>query len=400
MIKISIITKTFRIHDNPFLDSDLYIILIDANEYGENQTNFLVNILNLHLADLDKLGIKPVIADSYKKIYKIIKNNIDEYEIFIDHINPKMNLPIEKCTYIPTWCLIDWTDKVEKIKIWFLPQALGNHKVFKEFVVKNKRKEYKIKYIKKNYEFNKYFKNIQLFEKELPITFVRLPKKDLDKWILKNLKNTKFIQNIKWFKPDTCPTTKISDNDECIDDIYKTSKLSPFISLGVLSPLTMYNYYTGEDRMGSGRDQVLFREMFHACAQIPEYWNDNFGQEYDWKKKTKIQWENYINGNTGHKDLDWAMRLLKKEGWIHHLARHMVAEYLTRGNLEIHWKYGMEWFKNTLVDHDDCVNRGNWMWLSGTAFSTKQRSFYHYSPEKYLENRNKKLKIKCMYIEN
>jgi cryptochrome len=92
------------------------------------------------------------------------------------------------------------------------------------------------------------------------------------------------------------------------------------------------------------------------------------------------------------------MRLLKKEGWIHHLARHMVADYLTRGNLEIHWKYGMEWFKITLVDHDDCVNRGNWMWLSGNAFSTKQRSFYHYRPDKYLENRNKKLKIKCINI--
>jgi hypothetical protein len=35
--------------------------------------------------------------------------------------------------------------------------------------------------------------------------------------------------------------------------------------------------------MGAGRVPVLFREMFHACAQMPEYWNDNFGQKYDWK---------------------------------------------------------------------------------------------------------------------
>jgi len=400
MNKISIITKTFRIHDNPFLDSDLYIILIDQNEYGDNQKKFLMNIVNLHLSDLYQIGIKPIITDSYKKISKIIKDNINEFEIFIDNVNPKIKIPFSKYNYVPTWCLIDWTDKVDKIKEWFLPEALKNHKVFKEYVNKNKRKEHKIKNIKKNYEFNKYFSQTNYLDKKLPQTYVPLPVKDLEKWILKKLKTTKFIKKKEWFKPDTCPTTKISDIQEDIKDIYKTSKLSPFVALGVISPIKMYNYYTGEDRMGSGKDQLLFREMFHACAQMPEYWNDNFGKEYNWKNKDKEDWNNYINGTTGHKDLDWAMKLLKKEGWIHHLARHMVADYLTRGVLEIHWKYGMDWFKNTLVDHDDCVNRGNWMWLSGTAFSTKQRSFYHYSPDKYLENRNKKLKIKYDYIDD
>ena len=100
-----------------------------------------------------------------------------------------------------------------------------------------------------------------------------------------------------------------------------------------------------------------------------------------------------MNGTTEHEDFNWAMKTLNKDGWIHHLARHLIADYLTRGKLEIHWKYGMKVFQEQLVDHDPSVNRANWMWLSGTAFSAKQRSFYHYSYDNYLKNRDKKLKV-------
>jgi cryptochrome len=33
---------------------------------------------------------------------------------------------------------------------------------------------------------------------------------------------------------------------------------------------------------------------------------------------------------------------LKNEGWIHHLARHAVACFLTRGDLFLHWEEGMK----------------------------------------------------------
>lgn len=38
------------------------------------------------------------------------------------------------------------------------------------------------------------------------------------------------------------------------------------------------------------------------------------------------------------------MRQLKYEGWIHHLARHSVACFLTRGQCYISWERGMEVF--------------------------------------------------------
>ena len=33
---------------------------------------------------------------------------------------------------------------------------------------------------------------------------------------------------------------------------------------------------------------------------------------------------------------------LREEGWIHHLARHSVACFLTRGHLWISWEEGMK----------------------------------------------------------
>ncbi len=396
-MKISIVQNTFRLHDNPFLDSDIYVIYIDKNRYGDNQFNFLNKILKLHLQDLDSIGITPVLVKDLKSITKIIndKSQSVEIEVFVDFYNATTTYPFQDFHYLPTWCLIDWTPHVEQIQEWFLPEGLRNHKVFKKYVHENKRVIWKSKINKKQTKSIK--SNMKIIDSD---SYVPLPDKDLDKWILAKLKSTKFMNNDKWYKPDTCPTTSITDAQEDFDDNLKTSKLSPFFALGVLSPLVAYNFYNREDKMGSARDQLLFREMFHSCAQMPEFWIDDFGKEYEWKDTDSKTWNNYINGNTGREDVDWAMKQLKREGWLHHLARHLVADYLTRGVLEISWVEGMKWFKETLVDHDECVNRANWMWLSGTAFSTKQRSFYHYNPDNYLKNKNKKLKVKHSYYNN
>lgn len=72
------------------------------------------------------------------------------------------------------------------------------------------------------------------------------------------------------------------------------------------------------------------------------------------------------------------MRQLRHEGWIHHLARHAVACFLTRGGCYISWERGAEVFEELLIDHEAACNIGNWQWLSCTAFYSQ---FYRcYSP--------------------
>ena len=45
---------------------------------------------------------------------------------------------------------------------------------------------------------------------------------------------------------------------------------------------------------------------------------------------------------TGYPFIDAIMTQLRREGWIHHLARHAVACFLTRGDLWISWEEGLK----------------------------------------------------------
>lgn len=75
-------------------------------------------------------------------------------------------------------------------------------------------------------------------------------------------------------------------------------------------------------------------------------------------------------GKTGFPWIGALVRQLRQEGWIHHLGRHVVACFITRGGCYAHWERGVEVFEEWLVDHETACNVGNWMWLSCTAFFT------------------------------
>lgn len=70
--------------------------------------------------------------------------------------------------------------------------------------------------------------------------------------------------------------------------------------------------------------------------------------------------------------IDAIMNQLRTWGWMHHLARHSVACFLTRGDLFLHWERGRDVFDKYLIDADHFINVGNWQWLSTSRF------FYQY----------------------
>ena len=92
-------------------------------------------------------------------------------------------------------------------------------------------------------------------------------------------------------------------------------------------------------------------------------------------------------GRTGFPWIDALMRQLRYEGWIHHLGRHAVACFLTRGGCYVDWERGAEVFEEWLVDHETACNAGNWQWLSCTAFYAQ---FYRcYSPVNFPQKTDK-----------
>merc|ERR1711988_1776457 len=90
-------------------------------------------------------------------------------------------------------------------------------------------------------------------------------------------------------------------------------------------------------------------------------------KDIDWDKPNKEFLEAWEKGKTGYPYIDALMRQLKQTGWMHHLGRHAVSCFLTRGDLYQHWKFGRDVFDKKLLDADWSLNNGNWLWLAGVA---------------------------------
>lgn len=85
------------------------------------------------------------------------------------------------------------------------------------------------------------------------------------------------------------------------------------------------------------------------CVQIP--WDKN--------PEALAKW---AEGRTGFPWIDAIMTQLRQEGWIHHLARHAVACFLSRGDLWISWEEGMKVSVVTNVAFEGACNYYRSIW--------------------------------------
>jgi cryptochrome len=195
-----------------------------------------------------------------------------------------------------------------------------------------------------------------------------------------------FVNNFR--KPSTYSTNDIENPMEPT-----TTGLSPYISNGCLSVRLVWNecaklrdvnQYTKPPESLHG--QLMFREMFYLLSRIVENWDDDL----DNSNCKPIKWDDYDEekirawetGVTGFPYIDAMMRQLDATGWMHHLGRHAVSCFLTRGQLWQNWKHGRDIFERKLVDADWAVNNGNWLWLAGVApFSMPYYRVYNPCPD-------------------
>ncbi|XP_066582661.1 cryptochrome-1 [Prorops nasuta] len=167
--------------------------------------------------------------------------------------------------------------------------------------------------------------------------------------------------------------------------------LSPYLRFGCLSTRLFYYQLTDLYKKIkkavpplSLHGQLLWREFFYCAATK----NPNFDRMHGNPICVQIPWDKNVealakwaNGQTGFPWIDAIMTQLREEGWIHHLARHAVACFLTRGDLWISWEEGMKVFDELLLDADWSVNAGMWMWLSCSSFF--QQFFHCYCPVRF-----------------
>ena len=155
-----------------------------------------------------------------------------------------------------------------------------------------------------------------------------------------------------------------------------TSRLSENLTHGEISPRTAWHagmraLHEGKRGAETFLKELVWREFaYHLVYHTPRITSGNWREEWDafpWntdeRKKEVWAWK---RGRTGIRFVDAAMRELYVTGYMHNRARMIVASYLTK-HLMSHWKIGLDWFADCLVDWDPASNAMGWQWSAGSG---------------------------------
>ena len=186
---------------------------------------------------------------------------------------------------------------------------------------------------------------------------------------------------------------RVRDYSEARDrpDQPGTSRLSPYLRWGQLSPFQVWAALAGPRSGGSlgpavfaselGWREFCWHQLFHhpdlATVNLRRHFDDFPWQTPDFPQTPEATdpagpgsavdhlraWQ---QGATGIPLVDAGQRELWRTGFMHNRVRMVTASFLIK-NLGIHWRVGEAWFWDTLVDADAASNPANWQWVAGSG---------------------------------
>lgn len=158
-----------------------------------------------------------------------------------------------------------------------------------------------------------------------------------------------------------------------------TSKLSAYLTLGVLSPRQCYHrlrtaFPAALDQPDSGAftwlNELIWRDFYrHLLVFFPRLSQHQpfirWTRHVAWRQNPNLlcAWQ---QGMTGFPIVDAAMRQLNQTGWMHNRLRMICASFLVK-DLLIDWREGERYFMNQLIDGDLAANNGGWQWAASTG---------------------------------
>lgn len=153
-------------------------------------------------------------------------------------------------------------------------------------------------------------------------------------------------------------------------DEQKTSRLSPHLHFGEISPRQILNAVSKKTQDANTEKflaELGWREFsYHLLYHFPQIINAPLREEFK-----RFPWSDnathlkaWQKGKTGVPVVDAAMQELWVTGYMHNRARMIVASFLTK-HLLIPWQEGEAWFWDTLCDADPANNSASWQWVSG-----------------------------------
>jgi deoxyribodipyrimidine photo-lyase len=168
----------------------------------------------------------------------------------------------------------------------------------------------------------------------------------------------------------------------------RSSRLSPYLHFGCLSPREIESRLPGGKGAEEFRRQLCWRDFYHhVLLNFPRNARSEFQERYrgaiSWSR-AELAFDAWREGRTGFPLVDAGMRQLRTEGWMHNRARLVVGSFLTK-DLGIDWRWGERWFMRLLIDGDEANNNGNWQWIASVGVDPQPFFRRLYNPARHQE---------------
>jgi len=148
-----------------------------------------------------------------------------------------------------------------------------------------------------------------------------------------------------------------------------SSKLSPFLAIGAISPRVIYwkvKEYEKEIKRNISTWWLVFEVVWrdYFCFSAWKHGNKMFfeggikDREVEWNNNREL-FERWKIGQTGIPFLDAHMKELDTTGFMSNRGRVNSASFLSR-DYKVDWRWGAAWFENRLIDYDVYSNWLNW----------------------------------------
>jgi len=171
------------------------------------------------------------------------------------------------------------------------------------------------------------------------------------------------------------PVKRYVDQRDRPDDDNGTSRLSPHLAFGEISPrqiwqATLANDFVSEKFLSEiGWREFSYSLLFHN----PDLARQNFKADFDrfpWINKFGSREDETVEawryGRTGYPLVDAGMRELWQTGWQHNRVRMVCASFLIK-HLLTDWRIGEAWYWDTLLEADPASNAASWQWVAGSG---------------------------------
>ncbi len=151
-----------------------------------------------------------------------------------------------------------------------------------------------------------------------------------------------------------------------------TSRLSPHLRFGEISPRQVWHRVNHAIERGDGRGEAYLRQLYwREFSYHLLFGRPNLSEQplrgafagFPWREDS-VALSAWRRARTGYPIVDAGMRELWQTGWMHNRVRMIVASFLVK-HLLISWRAGEAWFWDTLVDADPANNVAGWQWVTG-----------------------------------